>query len=208
MRVKEIMEWIMIWVLTNLFGMMWFSGNWLNFLNRDFSGSSYRKKSAGSLIRVRGSNGSVTEVKTNGKVSSHEITSPPGTTVEVRNYSYGTGFTAKGTITVALVLLTIYMSMYVFMDVFRPTMRRYVTEPKLVDQIILIVLIIAYLLNLISLFINRYKTNKQAGLNTVINFIFIGFFLALTIVYILWFMGQLADTKLNLYFPIKYFQAS
>jgi hypothetical protein len=218
MRIKDFFysdffEWLLVWGATSVFGMMWVSGNWMKVLDREIGGGYPSGKSAGSVIRITERDGSVSEVRTTGNVSSHQVTSAPGTTVEIRNLTYGTGFTGKGAIIFVLVALTLWMCVEVFGESLYPTMYQrnmygYSAEPRLFTQIGLIVLVAAYFLNLISLFIYRYKVNKVAGKSPVMNFTFIGLFLGITLLYIVWFTGKLADSPLNIYFPLSYFNPS
>lgn len=205
---ETLIGWILKWVLTSLFGMMWFPGKWLSSFEGVLSG--FEGKSGSSLISIRGWGSSLTEVQTTGSVSSYEISSAPGTTVEVRNNQRGS-LTPQQVITMILVFFTMYMSVGVYLYIFRPGIfpksTNRLTLFEKINQGILLVLLIAYLINLIILFIRGYKVNKQAGMHTVANLIFIGIFLALTLVYIFWGMGQLAETRMRLFFPVEYFSA-
>ena len=201
---QTVIQWIFKWVLTSLFGMMWTSGKWF----QRFKGSSLSGvESGGSLIQVKGRGGSITEIQTTGDASSHGVSLAPGTSVEIKNKSGS--LPPEVTVSMILVFLTLYMSVGVYLYILRPGLFprssfRLTTFEK-INQFVLIVLLIAYVINLIVLFIGRYIVNKQSGMDPVLNIIFIMVFLALTLAYIFWGMGELAETRMRIYFPVSLF---
>jgi hypothetical protein len=183
MNIIYFLNWFLRWILTTLLGMIFFFPARFEFLGYR-SGVSRKEKEKAALIRIQGQDGK---------------------TVEVRSASFGK-ISNLAVFNGILLILTIILVANASMDAFYPAMRKYNSEPELLPQIIIIILALAYLLNLILLFSSGYLYNRHAGMKPVINIIFTCIFVSLTVVYISWFLPWLATTKLSLYFPVKFFK--
>lgn len=192
--------WLKNWLWYLFLGSMSFNREWFDFMDKGSSGGG---GIGGNTITVTGQDGSVTEIQSIGDASSHVVSTAPGTTVSVSSRGKGS-FTAKGVFTFVLIGLTLYMSMYVFMEMFDPTLYRKL-EPKTSHQVFMIIILLAYAINIVSVFYDFIKEHREKGAGKKFLWIFFGSFAVITIPCVLYFLTFLAKYKLNFYIPIKYF---
>lgn len=195
---KGPIEWITKWFLTTLFGMMRLPENWLS------TASEGHRGSRSSVITIKGRDGSQTKMRTDGSVSSHIISSTPGTTVTVTTDS-DSSFPPRYTIIGILMLCTFIVAGYA--TVYEPptSLGIPILTYQPIIQVMIFILSISYLVNLISLFVRKYIANKKERMKTGKNLLMVGSFLAVTVVYLIFILKVVAAGRLGIYIPFVYF---
>jgi hypothetical protein len=190
---QDNLYWLGEWFLKTIFGMLWFSKNWLSFLDTNLMPGMDR----GSYIRVTEADGSTTTVNSVDGVMPTVVTTSRNARITVGK---NMPFTVKGVINFLLIGAAISVITACFVVTFD------LTEGTLLYlQVCIIVMMLAYLVNITGVFVKRYRMSKEQHSSGAITAVSTAFFMLLTMIYNVWFFTWFESTQLAKLFPFKYF---